>query len=236
MANSRLSRYSEKVVKRRLFLAIFGTIAILLFLGAFGLRILIGFSLLVDKIRGSSPATNVNQVIILPPVLNPLPIATNSAGLKLTGTATANDTLIVYLNDAEMKKITVAKDGNFEITGFDLKEGENTISAKVMDDKGNLSELSNIVTASFSKTPPPLDITGPSDNSTIYGDNSTITVSGKTKEDTTVTVNDRFVVVQNDGSFSLNYRLNEGDNTLKIVATDQAGNQTTVERRVKYQK
>ena len=61
-------------------------------------------------------------------------------------------------------------------------------------------------------------------------------VDGMTYDNVTVTINDRMVVIKTDNSFSYTYPLNDGDNILKIVATDAAGNQTTVQRKVTYHK
>ena len=57
-----------------------------------------------------------------------------------------------------------------------------------------------------------------------------------TDDNIAVTINDRMVVIKTDNSFSYGYPLNEGDNILNIVATDAAGNQTTVQRKVTYHK
>ena len=70
----------------------------------------------------------------------------------------------------------------------------------------------------------------------MNGEKKAVIVTGKVKEDSTVTINGRFVVVQNDGSFSYDFPLNDGDTILKITATDEAGNQTSVERKVTYSK
>jgi len=236
MPYSRQGRFEERSQKRQLTFAVAGTAVLLLFLAFFGLKILVSFSLLVDKLRGASPTSQTTQVLLQPPVLDPLPVATNSATSKVTGKAQPTLSLIIYLNETESKTISVPDDGKFELTDITLKEGSNTLSAKTTDNKGGFSELSNVITTIFQKNPPTLEISSPDDHSSVSGDNSTITISGQTNEDNSLTINGRLVIVNHDGSFSHQYRLNEGDNTLKIVATDQAGNQTTVERQVKYQK
>ncbi len=234
MAYSRIGRYEERRQRRRLILAIVGSLAILAFLFLFGVKLLIGFSLFVDKIRGGSQNPAVGQVLIQPPILDPLPLATNSAKFNLTGKAQTGLTLIVYLNETEVKKLTVASDGIFSVSNLDLREGKNTLSAKLVDDKGNTSDLSNVISTTFKKTPPPLDLSSPADNSTVNGENNTVTVSGKTADEVAVTVNDRLAVVGSGGNFNYNYQLLEGDNILRVVATDQAGNQTIIERKVTY--
>lgn len=236
MAISRLGRYEERRQRRRLLIALGGSMAVLLFISLFGLKLLVNFSLLVDRLRGSTTAPTTTQAIILAPVLNPLPEATNGTTVNVSGTGQPGLTLILYLNEQETKKLTVPEDGNFSVPALPVKEGTNTLSAKLVDEKGNLSNLSNVVTIMVKRTPPSLDISEPPDNARVSGEDNTVRVSGKTQEDTTVTINDRLVVVQADGSFTYSYPLSEGDNTLKILATDVAGNQTIIERRVSYQK
>lgn len=235
MAYSRIGRYEERKQRQRLILAIGGSLAVLAFLFLFGVKILISFSLFVDKLRGGgSQTTSSQQVLIQPPILDPLPIATNSSKINLTGKGQPGLTLIVYLNEAEAKKLTVTSDGLFSIGNLDLREGSNTLSAKLVDDKGNTSDLSNVISTTFKKTPPALDLNSPSDNSTVNGENNTVMVSGKTADEVNITVNDRLAVVNSDGSFNYSYKLSEGDNILRIVATDQAGNQTIIEKKITY--
>ena len=236
MVYSRMGRIEDKKAKKRLLLALVGTIVFLAFFGIFGLKLLVGFSLLVDKLRGSTPPPAQSQTIILPPVLDALPQATKSATLTVRGSGQEGSVAIIYVNDEESKKTTVTKDGGFSVTLQGLSDGINTISAKLTDDKGNTSDLSNILSVTIKKTAPILELTAPEDNSTVNGDDNKVTISGKTEEDTGVTVNGRIIVIRSDNSFTYAYPLNAGDNKLTIIATDGAGNETTIERNVKYQR
>lgn len=235
MPHSRLSRLEERKEKRRLLLAIAGIVGIIALVGIFGIKVLIGFSLFVERLKGASPTPAAqNQNVILPPTLDPPPEATNTATISVTGKGQPNLSLIVYLNDAEFKKLSVPTDGKFSINAVPLSDGANTISAKLADDKGNTSDLSNVVTVSFANKPPKLDVNAPGDGITISGDPNTVTVAGDTDDNVTVTINDRVVVVKSDNTFSYDYPLNEGDNILTIVANDTAGNQTKLTRKVTY--
>ena len=237
MAYSRLSRVSDRKEKRRLVLAIVGIIGIFTLLILFGVKALIGFSLLVEKLRGGAPATiQPSQTIILPPTLDPPATATNSATIAVTGKGQGGLTLILYINDKEFKQIPVKENGTFVLASVPLTSGANTISAKLTDPKGNLSDLSNIVSVSYGNTPPKLVVSDPADNSTVNGDPNTVTVNGMTDDNVAVTINDRMVVIKTDNSFSYSYPLNEGDNILNIVATDTAGNQATIQRKITYHK
>lgn len=232
MKYSRLARFEESRQVRRMYGAIAGIIAIFLFVAFFGLKILIGFSLLVDKIRGTSHE-QISQQVILPPELDPLPVATNSATISVSGRGESGMTVIVYINETDTEKTTVDKDGNFRIEKIKLIEGINSISSKQMDEKKNMSNLSDVASITYTKSKPFLELTSPSDQANIRGENNTVTVSGKTNDDlNSVTVNDRLVIVRGDGTFSYDYALPDGDTVLKITVTDPAGNKTSIESRV----
>lgn len=234
MAYSRFRRHQEREQKRRLTLGIIGTVGVLAFLALFGVRILIGFSLLVDKLRGGSPEQSaISASLILPPILYPLPEATPSATLTVEGTGQTGATVILYVNEGEAKKTIVTTDGSFRFESVSLIEGINTISAKQKGEGDITSELSNVLTVRVKRTPPALELTAPQDNTTVTGDSNLVRVSGKTEEDASVAINGRFAVVHSDGTFSHDYPLSSGDNTLRVVATDPAGNQTTIERHVR---
>jgi hypothetical protein len=59
-------------------------------------------------------------------------------------------------------------------------------------------------------------------------------VSGETEPHAKVYLNDRLIVVDEAGQFSTTYYLNEGENVLRFVAIDQAGNQGELEIKVKF--
>lgn len=237
MIPSRIRRHQDEVDRKRIMMAIGGSIALLVFLLLFGVKILVGFSLLVDKMRGASPATtNPANVLIFPPTLDSWPNATNSAKLALTGTGEKDLSVIIYVNDSKFDTIDVEDDGTFEIDDLPLKEGENAISAKHENDKGKTSDLSNVITIVYDRKKPELIVEKPENESTVEGESNMVEVAGTTEEDASVTVNDRFVVIRSDYTFTYSYPLNEGENILTIVATDPAGNTAKTERRVTYKK
>lgn len=67
-----------------------------------------------------------------------------------------------------------------------------------------------------------LEINNPKDNEVV--NQSTIVVSGKTLPEAEVFVNDKEAKVDNQGNFSLSVSLDEGENTLVILANDKEGN------------
>ena len=233
MVTFRSGRLEEKKQKRRLTVAIAGSLIVLLFFALFGVRILVGFSLMVDKLRGSAPAAQT-QSLILPPILDPIPAATKSASLALTGSGEKDRTIIIYVNEKEEEKLPVGADGTFQTLLTGLSEGPNTISARTTDNKENTSDLSNVLTVIVKKSPPILEVNDPEDGTTVTGDTNKVSVTGNTEENTSVSINGRVVVVRGDNSFSYDYPLNEGENRLTVVATDIAGNATSVQRTVTY--
>lgn len=235
MVSSRLRRFEEKYAMRRMVLAVIGSLALLVFVAIFGLRILIGFSLLVDRIRGTSPQSQNTSVTLQSPVLDPLPEATNSATLTIHGQGNSKATVIVYVKDIEYKKVTASDDGRFSVEDIPVEEGEFTATAKISDDKNNISSVSNIISSTIDRTPPKLEISEPEDRKTVNDGTHRVTVQGITDDDMKVTINGRIVVVKSDGSFTYSFPLNDGENKLTIVSKDLAGNETKVERIVMYQ-
>ena len=116
-----------------------------------------------------------------------------------------------------------------------LTDGIHTLTLKVTDNDGNVSAL-NTVTFTISTKAPTLDITAPIENLITNG--KTLTVSGTASPGTTyvtvtkVTINGTPVDSLTAGAFSEQVTLTEGANTITIVATDSAGNSTTVVRHV----
>lgn len=236
MLYSRLRRHEDRKFKKRLIWALGGSVALVVFILVFGLKLLVSFSLLVDKLHGATPVVKQGQVLILPPVLDPLPEATNSASLNITGRGDAGFTVIIYIDEEETKKFKIEDDGTFTLLTKRLAEGPHAISAKTTDDKGNLSDLSNVLTVSIKRAKPTLTITEPQNNARIVGDTNTLSVAGISDPDTSVTINGRMALVEDEGSFTYSFTLSEGENTILVVATDPAGNQTDLTRRVTYQR
>ena len=216
-------------------MSVVGSVALLVFLGLFGLKILIAFSVFIDKLRGTSPKVQ-EQVILLPPEFDSLPEATNSAVTWVTGRAQPKTTVLLYVNDNEPQKVTVADDGVFRIEKVSLHEGVNTMRAKTTDEKNAASEFSDTLKITYKKAKPTLSLTNPDDGKTVSDDKGIVTFDGKTEEGNSVTIGDRFVPVRGDGSFSYDMTLKEGEQTIKIIARDIAGNETTMERKITCKK
>ena len=86
----------------------------------------------------------------------------------------------------------------------------------------------------FSNEKPGLEISEPGDGLEINGGDKKVKVSGKTDENNSITVNGSTVIVDAEGNFTTVTALNDGENTITIIASNSFGNSNLVERKVKY--
>lgn len=234
MALYRYGSSEYKKQKQRLLIGVIGSITLLIVVLLFGLPILEGFSLLVDRLRGVSPTTQTTA-IIQSPVLDPLDVATNSAALTISGYGNPNATIIIFLNDEESKQLKAQEDGTFKAAILG-KAGDNRIYAVTRGENNETSSPSNTVSVSVIAKNPNLDISKPEENATFLFEETSAVVEGKTDIGNTIRINERVIIVQSDGSFRSSVQLSEGENIIKVEAVDIAGNSTIVERKVIYQK
>jgi bacillopeptidase F len=121
------------------------------------------------------------------------------------------------------------------LNGIELAEGENTFFAIAQDTAGNESGQSNRIRIVFDVLPPPLDIFLPRDGQEFYGESKRmVEINGQSDPAAEVKVNAYFAVVSASGTFSKQLRLEEGENRIKIEATDLAGNTTSKTISVRY--
>lgn len=232
---SRLSRRLEKQTRNTLLLSIFGIAAILFLLVKFGLPLLVNFSLLVSGSKNSQEPPDKNtKVFVQSPILDPLENATNSAKITIKGQVVSKQTVDLYINDELVDKTQAKTDNSFIFEDITLSSGENVIKAQATTKEGKKSEFSDPITIAYKKDAPKLQVDSPTQDQSFSKDDSPIKVSGKTNPGTRVTVNDFWAIVDEQGNFSYNLHLQNGDNTIKIVATDEAGNKTETEKKVKY--
>ncbi|MDY0408760.1 carboxypeptidase-like regulatory domain-containing protein [Virgibacillus soli] len=163
----------------------------------------------------------VGQATITTPEEN---YVTNEPALTVEGTASPT-TSVKLLNNGE--EVGVAEIGDDGLFSFDteLTEGENEFTAVTVIDEDEVNE-SEPVTVTLDTTAPELTIDSPQKGDKT--NRETVTVVG-TVSDTNldkVTVNGQEVKVK-DGNYSQRILLDEGENTIEVVATDLAGNSTT---------
>lgn len=233
--NSRLSRKASTKSKQTIVLSILAIIGILFLLFRYGIPIISDASFLFGKVTGGGNNEETirtkDEAPVPSPDLDSLPKATKDPSVKVTGTSLSGLKVALYLNGSKEEEKDVSEDGSFEFN-IELSEGDNIIRAKAIRD-GKESENSNTLNVALKNEGPELTIDFPSENAELKGSNP-FEVRGKTDPDVKVTVNDFQAVSSSGGSYSYLLTLKGGDNEIKVIATDLAGNKTEKTIRVKY--
>ena len=235
MKRSRLSKRLEKQSQKTFFLSILGIIVVIALIFKFGIPLLINFSMLASGNKNSQDNEKNNSAsFVAPPVLDPLFDATHSAQINISGKASPKQTINLYVNDDLNEKTETKEDGSFEFKEISLQTGENKIKTKAITNEKKESDYSNTFTVIFKKDPPSLSIDSPTDGQSFSKDDNSINITGKTDSGSKVTVNGFWAIADSDGKFSYNMRLQDGENSIKVVATDEADNNIEKEIKVKY--
>lgn len=229
-------RRAEKKLKKNLVLTIVVIFVIAFVLLNWGLPALIGGLSAFNRLKPEEKKVELNleDSAIAPPVLNIPFVATNSATIKISGYAAPKSKVELYLDDDLKDTVTTSIDGGFVFENVSLSVGINNIYGKTIDDKNHTSLPSKNIRLNYSSEKPKLEVTEPSDGQEVKGGDKKVNVSGKTDPDNLVSVNGQTTIVNSDGNFSIAININDGDNTLSILATNSIGNINKIERRVKY--
>lgn len=233
---SRLNRTSVKQNNRQALYFIIGFIALLFILVQFGPFFINVFGNIIYSIRADKPETQIiGQELLQPPSLYNIPNATQSAYVNFEGNASVDEgTIEIYVNDELEEEIELNGSSDFEARRISLKSGENTIKARlVIDDK--TSSFSEDYLISYIKDKPSLEISSPSNGASFTRADRKISVNGKTSPENTITVNSFRAIVDNSGNFSYQLELKDGENTITVVAQNEAGLTEQAEIKVTYQ-
>lgn len=201
------------------------------------------FTLTVDTGAPAAPAisTATDDVGTIVGIIAP-GNATDDALPLLTGTATANSTVLVYDNGALLGTTTTAASGTWTFTpSTALADGTHTFTAFERDAAGNVSPVSNSYSLTVDRTAP----LAPS-ISTVTDDVGAVTnvpnggrtndalplLTGTAEANTTVTIYDNGTAIGTataNGSgawtFTPSTSLTDGTHNLTVRATDAVGNQ-----------
>ncbi|MBQ4830231.1 Ig-like domain repeat protein, partial [Alteromonas sp. MMG017] len=179
-------------------------------------------------------AINVNGPTV---VTEPVPVTNGSEGVS-GNTDTPNSDVVVVITDDEGNSQTVSgstdENGDFTVDLPDgLDDGEYTVDVTVTDDDGNSSTTTT--TTVIDTTEPVISIDPQTDTN-----DATPSISGSTDlmegSEVTITVTDSegneqviVAVVDDTGNFTTDITdaLPEGEYTVTVTATDEAGNTTT---------
>ncbi len=157
-------------------------------------------------------------------VTSPLPFSvTNKRNIKLEGKTEPGAT--VFVND---EQVSVDSSGVFSADVELKNEGINVIEIKSSDLAGNVSILHRVVVLDLK--PPVVNLEYPPDSEVVRA--PTIKVLGTTEPGATVEIDGQNVAVAPNGYFEKLTLLQGGWNTLKVTATDSAGNTTVVKREI----
>ncbi len=230
---SRLSRLEEKRTKKQLFTVSIGIIVLIVALMTIGIPLLIRISVFLGNFKSANPTNEDDITPPVAPVLAPILEATNSAVLKIEGYGEPAANLKLYHNGLQADEVVLGKDGNFEFE-VKLQNGDNTFYAVAIDAAGNESQRSAEQTIVYKKNGPQLEVTEPVDGQEFGENFATIQIKGKTDIGAQIRINDRFVNVADDGTFTFDLQLAAGENHITVRAFDFAGNQTEKQLKVIY--
>ncbi len=226
---SRLASTEEKRNVKTATRFVILTIVVIGFLFFFGIPLLGKFAGFISDLGKSQKPIGINdKTPPAPPQLNNLPEFTNQKEVKLTGKSEEGATVKLSFNSKD-EEVVAGRNGDFS---FDLKlnNGENLFDAIATDAAGNESQKTKTFKITFDNEKPELTIESPSDGTSFFGSRQRqIEIKGKTDTGSEVTINDRFVSVEESGNFQYTTTLNEGENKFNIKSTDKAGNLTETE-------
>lgn len=233
MLSSRLAATHQKRLMKQTFMFTSGGILVIIAFAVIGIPLFSKILAVTNK--PISTATATPPPIITSPILTSPFTATNSATITLTGKAQTGLTVLLGQNGSIEKKTNPKDDGSYEFQDVSLQSGENMFQAYAEDSQGNRSDGSSQITVTYQTDAPKLDISEPANNSTItQRKQSVVSVKGKTEGGNKIYINDQFIFVSTDGSFSGSVQLQDGDNTIKVRAVNTAGNETASEILVHY--
>lgn len=168
------------------------------------------------------------------PVLSALPMATNSAQIKIEGFTTANVDVKLFNNGESTDSTRSDDNGRFQFS-LKLENGENKISVGAVNADGLESKSDeNLVNYDVSEIT--LTIDNPKDGQEIFGrQNQNLEIKGKlNKNNVNLRVNGLMVPVDSSGNFSRTLKLNEGETKIDFNVLDQAGNSLNKSMTIKF--
>lgn len=171
---------------------------------------------------------------LAPPVLNIPYEATGTAQINITGYATPDTEVRLYVDDEDRQTAGVSSEGNFTFEDISLSLGINNIYGVSLDADGKESLPSKTIKIIYDDEKPSLSVSEPEDNRKIQGGDKKVKVSGTTEPGAKIFINGAQTVVSSEGSFSTDQPLNDGDNDISIKAVDAALNAAEISRRVNY--
>lgn len=233
---SRLEKTESKRFARQAMVLGIATLILLVVLIIVGIPALTKLAIFFSGGQGSIGAEPADTMAPLSPQINTPPEATNSAKVSLSGYAESGSEVLLKKDDVEIQKSIVDASGSFSFSSVQLENGTNQFRLTAVDLAGNESPPTPLVSIDYDNEKPKLSVTNPKEGSKFFGSSERlISIVGETDHNTQVVLNNRSLVVDSAGGFTASHELSEGDNQLEIIATDNAGNTTTIAIKVSYQ-
>ena len=224
--SSRLEKKEDEEITKKTVVMGVMTILVLIMVLVFGLPFLIKVSVLLGEVKNKNAKEQIEKIMPpLPPRLIVDYEATNSEIISVSGLAEATSKVKLLKNDVLVGEVVTQSSGEFVFTNISLDEGENQLAAFASSEKSGSSEMSKVVTIIYDKVAPPLTMTNPSEDS-LKVDVADFDVVGQSEKDVSVTVNNRYAMVDDTGKFKIKFQLNAGKNDIEVVVRDLAGNET----------
>lgn len=226
----------ESKARRQLFISILVAAGLGLIFIFFLMPLL--FSFVVGVARRGSVGIGEERDVVPPqrPVLQPLPNATNATDIEVSGFTEPQAEVTLFIDGAQFGLVRADDEGAFKFS-VEMVEGEHELWASAADEAGNVSTDSQRYRIVVDLTSPTVIINQPEAGAVFtLPRERTQTVTGKVSERARVSVNGALTQTDAEGNFSVTMQLREGENEIKVSATDEAGNtseevQITVEYR-----
>lgn len=233
---SRLTRKAEKQIKKTITISTIGIVFLTFLVWKFSFFFLdkLGTPVSKDKINNSQTDQTIN--FIPAPILYPLPQATNSSTIKISGYSLDKKGIIeLFINDSVKAKTVLKDDSSFNFDNIALDNGQNIIKVRLKNNSEKFSNFSDPYTTSFIKDGPKLEIKTPEQGAIFSHDDNQIYIQGLTDQENKVTINNYWAIVDSQGNFSYLLTLKNGENNIEITAQNQAGVKSTKNLKVTYQ-
>lgn len=223
-----MNRQTRKQNLRYLLLSLF----LILMLFFLAIPIMTKLALFLGNLKsGQTKITSEDKIAPITPVLFPTYESTNSANLLISGQTESGVKVKLFQNQNQIAEEVSDNEGKFSHQ-INLSLGKNEIWVIAVDNAGNQSQSPN-QTIIYDNQPPEIIIDSPTDNSIYYGYQQKVEIKGKVESQASLAINERQIILNSIGEFTYLYNLKEGDNLIKLVAIDQAGNQTTKELKLR---
>jgi len=231
---SRLSKHKARSAFRSTAFYVVLTVSLIVFLGIFGISFLSKVTNFIFSLTGQKTQIVLNkETPISAPKLDSMPRYTKDKKISIKGKSKPGETIKVFVGN-ESKEVISNANGEFTAS-FELTPGiEQTIYAIAV--KGSVeSPQSKLYTVTYDSTPPELKVVTPENGASFFGSqNQSQIIHGETERAAKLMINDRLVIVQGDGNFDYRITLNEGDNIFLLKSSDEAGNETELEHKLKF--